>query len=164
MLWKWSLIGASGGAQMYCLMVTWSHYSKASQWVETSYFFLSSFLVVEIWSMGLETWKMCICCSSLPGPWVLSTDPSPFRLSHHIEGPLAGDPMGLFYSRKAPQTNLPYQNSQILPTPAIQHQASMESSFGLKHVWSQGTAANSRGPETKHCWDESQPTRTSRNR
>ena len=57
---------------------------------------------------------------------------------------------------KSASKNLPYQNPQILSTSPAQHLASTESSPGLKHVRSQGIAANSRGPETKHHWDESQ--------
>lgn len=40
----------------------------------------------------------------------------------------------------------------------------MDTSFGLKHVKSQGTVANNGGPETKCHWNENQPMRTSRGR
>lgn len=95
----------------------------------------------------LWTWKpeKCVCCSSLPGPWILSTEPSPSRLLCHIEGPWAGDPLGLFCSR----TFL----KQISLTRPLSP-ASMDTSFGFKHIKSQGTAANNGGPETKCHWDE----------
>lgn len=110
--------------------------------------FSSQVFSKQICFMDSETWKMCICCSSLPGLWFSPQTPAlPVCQISLKEGPWAGDPRVSSVAKSASESSISEP-----PNPANCIRPAENLPLGLKHVRSQDIAAKSRGPETKHLW------------